>query len=46
MSVEIKFRIIGDEEQTKNGIKSILVPSDGGTSAGVERDSTCCMSFL
>jgi len=39
MSIEIVFLIIEDEEQTKNGIKGIIALSDGGSSAGAERES-------
>jgi len=39
MSVKIEFPIIGNEEQTKNGIKGIIALSDGGTLTGGERES-------
>ena len=45
MRVEIEFRITGNERQTKNGIKDIIALSDGGPSAGAERESMCRMSF-
>ena len=44
MGAVIEFRITG-EETTKNLMKGIVALSDGGTSTGAQRESTCRMLF-